>query len=394
MSGITSQPIWPIEQQSLEKDARMKALDEKVISLTKSLKETKLTKANLAKIATQYASGTITEGYHKKTTLNIAISVIFISTLSEQTAGGRIPPGLYLLLKKLNPIKGLDRGSYNHLSFAFHWETQQVYTLRCCLSEKLGKHEKELHNKLVSLPEYFATGIAIDYLSSKKATPSTQIPKTAFILEYFPNGSLQKNIRAFHSASPTYKIQKRRYQKHDFITHLAQGILYLHQLGYVHLDLKPGNILISHSGKPVIIDFGFSSPPGGINHSGSIGYLSPQTIMNQNEGSAFEKSFSDDVWSFASILTYLTINPFSLTNHNEWMEFCFRTKGKTPDRDRVKAVIDFNYRYQTVITDLIRRGLAYDREDRITMQGVMEVLEQTNQTETTAPQKKKKKWFF
>jgi serine/threonine protein kinase len=44
----------------------------------------------------------------------------------------------------------------------------------------------------------------------------------------------------------------------DFVKGIVNGMVYLHQQGIVHLDLKPGNIGISADGTVKILDFGFA----------------------------------------------------------------------------------------------------------------------------------------
>ena len=39
---------------------------------------------------------------------------------------------------------------------------------------------------------------------------------------------------------------------------LASGVAYLHERGVTHNDIKPANIMMSYSGVPVLIDFGFA----------------------------------------------------------------------------------------------------------------------------------------
>lgn len=39
---------------------------------------------------------------------------------------------------------------------------------------------------------------------------------------------------------------------------LASAIVYLHERGITHNDIKPANIVMSHSDVPVLVDFGFA----------------------------------------------------------------------------------------------------------------------------------------
>jgi serine/threonine protein kinase len=43
-----------------------------------------------------------------------------------------------------------------------------------------------------------------------------------------------------------------------YMRQLASAVAYLHERGVTHNDIKPANIMISHSGCPVLIDFGFA----------------------------------------------------------------------------------------------------------------------------------------
>lgn len=64
----------------------------------------------------------------------------------------------------------------------------------------------------------------------------------------------------------------------DLFEKVAEGLDAMHKGGFVHADLKPGNILITHDGLVKLIDFGQSSP---INKAkervqGTIDYMAPE----------------------------------------------------------------------------------------------------------------------
>lgn len=61
---------------------------------------------------------------------------------------------------------------------------------------------------------------------------------------------------------------------------VAQGLYALHQLGYVHADVKPNNIIVTPAGDPKIIDYGQSCPIGHIKSriQGTPDYIAPEQV--------------------------------------------------------------------------------------------------------------------
>jgi hypothetical protein len=71
----------------------------------------------------------------------------------------------------------------------------------------------------------------------------------AFIaLEYFPNGCLSQYIRK----------NGRNVSRVDYLLSVAKALREIHNAGFLHLDLKPNNVLIREDGSPALIDFGIS----------------------------------------------------------------------------------------------------------------------------------------
>jgi len=69
----------------------------------------------------------------------------------------------------------------------------------------------------------------------------------------------------------------------DVFIQVARGLKYMHQLGYVHCDLKPINILRTPTGMIKIIDFGQSCKIGTVKDriQGTPDYISPEQVMRQ-----------------------------------------------------------------------------------------------------------------
>jgi eukaryotic-like serine/threonine-protein kinase len=73
----------------------------------------------------------------------------------------------------------------------------------------------------------------------------------------------------------------------SYLSQLAEGIGFMHQVGYLHRDICPRNIMVNHDGKVKIIDLGLAIPyrpefckPG--NRTGTTNYLAPELIKRQS----------------------------------------------------------------------------------------------------------------
>lgn len=69
-------------------------------------------------------------------------------------------------------------------------------------------------------------------------------------MDYLPGGDLNSFIRAGLQADEAEKI----------LTQLAQALHFAHSKGYIHLDVKPDNILFREDNSAVLTDFGIARP--------------------------------------------------------------------------------------------------------------------------------------
>ncbi|GJM07247.1 MAG: hypothetical protein DHS20C10_09810 [marine bacterium B5-7] len=101
--------------------------------------------------------------------------------------------------------------------------------------------------------------------------------KNYLLTEWFARGDLRHYLK-----SNTVSVNEAE--------KITQGLLLatdkLHQLGYVHRDIKPGNICIDHTGKIKLIDFGCCKYIGTnsyMSHQGQAGtkaYMAPESLNN------------------------------------------------------------------------------------------------------------------
>jgi len=97
------------------------------------------------------------------------------------------------------------------------------------------------------------------------------------------------------------------YEVKEVLQQLISGISYIHEMGWVHRDLKLDNILF-HDGKYIIADWGFACPykPSQKLHQsvGSLWYASPEII----EGKPYYGP-PVDVWSLGDYICIIKWTP-------------------------------------------------------------------------------------
>lgn len=146
---------------------------------------------------------------------------------------------------------------------------------------------------------------------------------------------------------------------------IAKGILYLHDYGILHRDLKLDNIMMtnkSDQSKPKIVDFGLAkllaSKQKTTESFGTIGYVSPEILLNKSY------SYSADLWSLGIIIYALCCGYFPF-DHND-------------DQIAMKLTIEYEIefdedwaRISKDCKDLVSKLLTKDPEKRIDIKGVL-----------------------
>lgn len=131
---------------------------------------------------------------------------------------------------QLSLVKDLDRAEYF---------VEKSIIVNIAVQKKLFENEKKVH-------ALFNNRYIIKFIET--------INTSSFLMEYASNGSLADLLDA----------QPHPYLNPKQLRQLLTGLSYIHDMGYVHNDIKPSNILIDEDNRLKISDFAFS---GKIGHS-------------------------------------------------------------------------------------------------------------------------------
>ncbi len=74
------------------------------------------------------------------------------------------------------------------------------------------------------------------------------------LLEYYPNGDISDYLKKLEEKQ--YKFTSNFYW--DIFFEMIVGLLYFHNLGYIHFDIKPTNFIVDNNGYILLNDFGLS----------------------------------------------------------------------------------------------------------------------------------------
>jgi serine/threonine protein kinase/Tfp pilus assembly protein PilF len=147
---------------------------------------------------------------------------------------------------------------------------------------------------------------------------------------------------------------------------LASGMAHAHDHGILHLDIKPGNILITDEGQPMLLDFHLSTLRNSLGPEnpvigGTLPYMSPEQILAfQDQASVDERS---DIYSLGVVLYELMTGrlPFVTGRTGASREDLQRM---LEVRTKVTSLVQHNRVISPAAESIVMHCLAYRPEDR------------------------------
>ena len=127
-------------------------------------------------------------------------------------------------------------------------------------------------------------------------------------MELCSNGSLRSYVRSKLDPDGMSKIKDNEGVK--LIRGASAGMTHMHQIGIIHKDIKPANILLSANGTK-LADFGLSKDIDRLSTGGgTANYAAPEVLLNDKH------SKSSDVWAMGCSLFYVLSGTHAFLNRD------------------------------------------------------------------------------
>ncbi|XP_041269225.1 receptor-interacting serine/threonine-protein kinase 1 isoform X2 [Onychostruthus taczanowskii] len=194
----------------------------------------------------------------------------------------------------------------------------------------------------------------------------------SLVMEYVDRGNMMKVLQ---NLSLPLSVKGR------FVLEITEGMLYLHEQGFVHKDLKPENILVDRDFHIKIADLGIASFKSWSrltqeetvrqkqmkstyqNKAGTLFYMAPEHLRSVN-AKPVEKS---DVYSFGIVIWAIFANKEPYENGINETQICFGImNGNRPD---IKEITD---KCPVEVIDLMKQCWDEDSEKRPTFAEISE----------------------
>jgi serine/threonine protein kinase len=136
-------------------------------------------------------------------------------------------------------------------------------------------------------------------LPNRSGCADISAPLAEIHTEYAENGSLESVLKRVKEGTiPAFWNPTR---VGIIICGIVLGMRFVHSSGFIHRDLKPGNILLNQHNEALIADFGATRPDQD-NHTptpetGSVHYAAPEQFQDE-----FECTKKVEVFAFGSIV--------------------------------------------------------------------------------------------
>ena len=175
----------------------------------------------------------------------------------------------------------LGRGAFGSVYRALNWSTGETVAVKQIRLADLPKAELTTITQEIDLLKNLHHANIVKYHGSVRGQDSLYI-----ILEYCENGSLHSICKNF-GKFPENLVSL-------YTAQVLRGLLFLHEQGVIHRDIKGANILTTKEGLVKLADFGVATKQQGLTEGSVVGtpyWMAPEVIELSGATTA------SDIWS-------------------------------------------------------------------------------------------------
>lgn len=184
----------------------------------------------------------------------------------------------------------LGKGAFGQVYRALNWTTGETVAVKQILLSDVPKSELGELMSEINLLKILDHPNIVKYKGYVKTRECLYI-----ILEYCENGSLHNICKRF-GKFPENLVAV-------YISQVLDGLVYLHDQGVIHRDIKGANILTNKDGTVKLADFGVATTPtGALNDAAVVGspyWMAPEVIEQSGATTA------SDIWSVGCVVIEL-----------------------------------------------------------------------------------------
>ena len=192
-----------------------------------------------------------------------------------ETAGPKLLAGKYRLMRRLGS------GGMGAAYLARDLRLERDVAVKTLTGESVSR-------LMASKPEAWAMATVTHRAVAQIHGIESWRGRPFLVVELLPRGTLADRLRRGPVPAP---------RALDIAGLLADALAAVHEAGYLHGDVKPGNVGFASDGSPKLLDFGLAREANDATSTGgTLGYLSPEVLSGRPADEA------DDVWSLCVML--------------------------------------------------------------------------------------------
>ena len=113
------------------------------------------------------------------------------------------------------------------------------------------------------------------------------------VMEFVGQGALKERLDSLGSQNQRMPMGEAV----RIVLEIADALAYAHSRGMYHRDIKPGNILLSETGKAILVDFGIAKMMSGPSHTATGSMIGTPAYMSPEQGLGQPGDHRSDIYS-------------------------------------------------------------------------------------------------